>query len=79
MAAPNGSPEIPLPPVPDVNPKMPWIQLGDFGTATSMTPPSNTCPTDYTPGQRAAARFGVHGNAICKEFILFLLSNGSLF
>lgn len=59
--------EIPLPPIPDVISKMPWIQLGDFETASSKTPPPRPYPAQSQPAERAATRFGVHGNAICMK------------
>jgi hypothetical protein len=65
MAVSSENTEIPLPPVPDVNPEMPWIQLGEFEVASSKTPPPKAYSTNSKPAERAAARFGVHGNAVC--------------
>lgn len=59
--------EMPLPPIPDVISKMPWIQLGNFEIASSKTPPPRPYPAQNKPAERAAARFGVHGNAICMN------------
>lgn len=68
MAAPTENmAEIPLPPVPDVISKMPWIQLGNFEIASSKTPPPKPYPTESKPADCAAARFGVHGNAVCMH------------
>ncbi|PCG95978.1 Short-chain dehydrogenase/reductase SDR [Penicillium occitanis (nom. inval.)] len=65
MAAPTENMvEIPLPPVPDVISKMPWIKLGNFEIASSKTPPPKPYPAQSKPAERAAARFGVHGNAV---------------
>jgi hypothetical protein len=68
MAAPTENMvEIPLPPVPDVISKMPWIKLGNFEIASSKTPPPKPYPAQSKPAERAAARFGVHGNAVCMN------------
>jgi hypothetical protein len=67
MAPGNENKELPLPPVPDIVSKMPWIQLGDFEVASSRTPPPKPYPARSSPTERAAARFNVHGNAVCMN------------
>jgi hypothetical protein len=67
MAPENENKDLPLPPVPDVVSKMPWIQLGDFEVASSRTPPPKPYPARSSPTERAAARFNVHGNAVCMK------------
>ena len=46
-------------------PKMPWIQLGNLDTASTLTPPPRAFPDNTTSQQRAAMRFSVSGNAVC--------------
>lgn len=67
MAPGNENKDLPLPPVPDVVSKMPWIQLGDFEVASSRTPPPKPYPARSRPAEKAAARFNVHGNAVCMN------------
>ena len=46
---------------------MPWIQLGNLDTASTLTPPPQPFPENTTSQQRAAMRFGVSGNAVCMS------------
>ncbi|OJJ30252.1 hypothetical protein ASPWEDRAFT_45799 [Aspergillus wentii DTO 134E9] len=43
---------------------MPWIQLGEFDPASTLTPPPAAFPENSTAEQRASMRFGVSGNAV---------------
>ncbi|OKL61037.1 hypothetical protein UA08_03280 [Talaromyces atroroseus] len=73
MAALNENTEIPLPPVPDVNPKMPWIQLGEFESASSKTPP----PQAYSPHMTGGA--GMLALASARALLEHGLSGLALF
>ncbi|CRG90904.1 hypothetical protein PISL3812_07950 [Talaromyces islandicus] len=66
MTTGNENKGLPLPPVPDVISKMPWIQLGEFGAASSRTPPPKPYPAQSSPAEKAAWRFSVHGNAVFR-------------
>ncbi|KAL1985011.1 hypothetical protein VTN96DRAFT_8464 [Rasamsonia emersonii] len=67
MAPSNGSnpqQQNSRPPAPDVVPGLPWMQLGEFDMASSLTPPPKPYPAQSSPAERAAMRFAVHGNAV---------------